>query len=154
MRSTLNRIAIDQQILIEVGEDLLPIDRLIEFEGLKGCEEVHIRGFFNESRKEIQIENIQRGIICPGQGYLVNCINQLLEDKPVAGSIFLANVEHNKTLNLLKEAHKSGRSLACLSENDRKPLISSLEKCGFRDLEVVLENTFYYGVRGYRRKLP
>ena len=143
----LHRIAYNVYIY---DDGFVPINQLNQFDSLSGNEEVYIKGSFDIRKNELYIENIQRGFIIGGQNFTVNTINQLLTLEPRIKSLYLANIILGQTLTLLKEYNEKGLSLESVSNKERKPLISAMDQCGFTDLEIALEDTAYYGIRGFR----
>ncbi len=126
------------------------IKQLEKYNNIIGPEEVYIEGLLSDDKNEIQINNIQRGIIASGQDFMAGCINQLLAQKPLINSIYLYNIDNAHTLGILKKYKKDNLPLSIVDDENKRPLMSALEKCGFIKHEIVLEGTTYYGIRSYR----
>ncbi|MGE4544475.1 MAG: hypothetical protein AB7D06_10255 [Pedobacter sp.] len=148
----LKHIFID--VYIENNEKLIPIKEVDQFRNATGPKEVFVRGWLNESNNELQIENIQKGIINPGQHFLLKILKKLIALNNNTNSIYLANVNHGSTLELLKKAHESGQPLSQIESEARKPLMFALDQCGYTKHELVLEGTCLYGIRGFKSNLP
>lgn len=103
---------------------------------------------FFGSRNEIQIDTISKGCLHAGQAFIASTITQIRELAPSAKTIYLANVMHLETTEIIRRALARNDGLALDCETSPGPLIRGILKSGGSHVFAVKEgNSGYIGLR-------
>lgn len=106
------------------------------------------RAWYIDRNRELHIEEIRRNCLLRGQGFANWVFESFCQLVPSAMTIYLANVTHPPTANLIQKALSTNPLAELDNEPNPGPLIKALLSSGFRNVLPVREgHSAYIGLR-------
>ena len=110
-----------------------------------------ICAWFNSQQYELHVESILKGYLIPNQRFASTTFSHFLHLVPTAKSIYLANVLHKKTADLIIKSLSGGIPATILDDmEDPGSLVKALLSAGLSRITAVREgNSAFIGLRAY-----